>query len=151
MRFLFYNVGQISKTQLIAPWTVPFIQKNSFTDIHYHSFYIKEGLSFLRIWLIPSNLWGYLFMFLASFTPFNFLILFSPLITVLLYVLNWHYFMQHVVDEDFSNNFSGNIFVFGGFNIHHEEWLNYCDGTDKTVECCYNFSFSNNHTHLIWT
>ena len=48
-----------------------------------------------------------------------------------------------------SINPSANIFVFGGFNIHHKDWLTYSSGTDQSGELCYNFSISNDLTHMV--
>ena len=53
------------------------------------------------------------------------------------------------IDEVLSINPSTNVFVFGGFNIHHKDWLTYCDGTDKPGELCYNFSISNGLTQMV--
>ena len=35
------------------------------------------------------------------------------------------------------------MFVFGDFNVHHKDWLNYSGGTDRHGELCYNSSISN--------
>ena len=35
------------------------------------------------------------------------------------------------------------MFVFGDFNVYHEDWLTYSVGTDRSGELCYNFSISN--------
>ena len=40
---------------------------------------------------------------------------------------------------DASLNTSANVFVFGDFNDHHKNWLNYSGGTDRLDELCYNF------------
>ena len=53
------------------------------------------------------------------------------------------------IDEVLSINSSANVFVFGDFNIHHKDWLTYSDGTDRPGELCYNFSISNDHTHIV--
>ena len=34
------------------------------------------------------------------------------------------------------------MFVFGAFNVHHEDWLTYSGGTDRPGELCYNFSIN---------
>ena len=41
------------------------------------------------------------------------------------------------------------MFVFGDFNIYHEDWLTYFGGTDRSGELCYNFPISNNLTQMI--
>ena len=43
------------------------------------------------------------------------------------------------INEVLSINLSANVFVFGDFNIHHEDWLTYSDGTDRPGAFCYNF------------
>ena len=53
------------------------------------------------------------------------------------------------VDEVLSINPSANVFVFGGFNVHHEEWLSYTDGTDRPGQLCYNVSISNDLTQMV--
>ena len=53
------------------------------------------------------------------------------------------------IDEVLSINPSANVFVFGDFNVHQKEWLNYSDGTDKPSELCYDFSISNDLTLMV--
>ena len=52
------------------------------------------------------------------------------------------------IDEVFSINPSANVFVFGDFNIHHNDWLTYSGGTDRSGELCYNFSITNDLTRI---
>ena len=52
------------------------------------------------------------------------------------------------IDEILVINPSVNVFVFGDFNIHHKDCLTYSTGTDRPGELCYNFSISNNVTHI---
>ena len=54
-----------------------------------------------------------------------------------------------IIDEVLSINPSGNVFVFGDFNIHHKDWLTYSGGTDRSGELCYNFSISNDPTQVV--
>ena len=42
-----------------------------------------------------------------------------------------------------------NVFVFGDFNVHHNDWLTYSSGTDRPGELCYNFSFANDLTQMV--
>ena len=51
--------------------------------------------------------------------------------------------------EVLSINPSANVFVFGDFNAHHNDWLTYSGGTDRPGELCYNFSISNNLTQIV--
>ena len=53
------------------------------------------------------------------------------------------------IDEVLSINLSANVFVFGDFSIHHEDWLTYSGGTDRPDELCYNFSISNDLTQMV--
>ena len=38
------------------------------------------------------------------------------------------------IDQVLSINPSANVFVFADFNVHHEDWLTYSGGTDRTGE-----------------
>ena len=53
------------------------------------------------------------------------------------------------IDEVLSIIPSVNVFVFGDFNVHHKDWLTYFGGTDRPGELCYNFSISNDLTHIV--
>ena len=53
------------------------------------------------------------------------------------------------IDEDLSIKPSANVFVFGDFNAHHEDWLTYSGGTYRPGELCYNFSISNDLTQML--
>ena len=52
------------------------------------------------------------------------------------------YFISSNIDENLSIHPSSTVFVFGGFNIHHKDWLTYSDGTDRPGEPCYNLKWS---------
>ena len=41
------------------------------------------------------------------------------------------------------------MFVFGDFNIHHKDWLTCSGGTGKSVQLCYNLSFSKELTQVV--
>ena len=45
-------------------------------------------------------------------------------------------------------NPSVNVFPFGGFNIHHLDWLTYSGRNDRPGELCYNFFISNDITEM---
>ena len=51
-------------------------------------------------------------------------------------------------NEVLSINPSDYVFVFRDFNIHHNYWLTYSGGTNRPGELCYNFSISNDLTHI---
>ena len=54
------------------------------------------------------------------------------------------------IDEFLSINPSANAFVFGDFNIHHKDWLNYSGGADRSGElCCNFFIISNDLTQMV--
>ena len=58
-------------------------------------------------------------------------------------------FISSNIDEVLWINPSGNVFVFGDFNVHHKDWLIYSGGTDKPGELCYNFSISNDLIQIV--
>ena len=53
------------------------------------------------------------------------------------------------IDDVLSINPSANVFIFGDFNVYHKDWLTYSGGTDRPGELCYNFSISNDLTHMV--
>ena len=53
------------------------------------------------------------------------------------------------VDEVLSINPSANVFAFGDFNVHHEDWLTFYGGTEQPGELCYNFSILNDLTQMV--
>ena len=53
------------------------------------------------------------------------------------------------IDEVLSINPSANLFVSGGFNVHHKDWLTYSGGTDRPGELCCNYSVSNDFTKMV--
>ena len=53
------------------------------------------------------------------------------------------------IDEVLSIKPSDNVFVFGDFNIHHNDWLTYSGGTDQPGELSYNFYISKDLTQMI--
>ena len=52
------------------------------------------------------------------------------------------------VDEVLSVNSSIIVFVFGGYFVHHKDWLTYSSGSDTRGELCYKFSISNDLTKM---
>ena len=53
------------------------------------------------------------------------------------------------IDEVLSIIPSANVFVFGDFNVHHQDWLTYSGGTDTPGELCYDFSILNDFTQMV--
>ena len=47
-------------------------------------------------------------------------------------------FISSKIDELLSVNPPANVFVFGGFNTHHKDWLTYSGGTARPSEFCNN-------------
>ena len=87
-------------------------------------------------------------MFSTGFTSFRVLFLFSLAVTFFVCVHGfWYYFFKH--REFLSINPSASVFVFGGLNVNHEDWLTYSGGTDRHGELCYNFSISNDFTYML--
>ena len=41
------------------------------------------------------------------------------------------------------------MFVFGDFNVRHEDWLTYSAGTDRPGELCYIFPISNDLPQIV--
>ena len=39
--------------------------------------------------------------------------------------------------------------VFGGFDVHHKDWLTYSGGTDRPGEICYNFLIYDDLTQML--
>ena len=52
------------------------------------------------------------------------------------------------IDKVLSINPSA-VFVFGDFNVHHKDWLTYSGRINQPGELCYNFSISNDLTHMV--
>ena len=63
--------------------------------------------------------WLYLIHCLTSFSSINHLLCL--------------YTTSSNIDEVLSVNPSANVFVFGDFNAHHKDWLNYSGKTERPV------------------
>ena len=87
-------------------------------------------------------------MFSTGFTSLIVLFLFPLLITFFVFIAVFDYISSNI-DEVLSVNLSANVFVFGDFNVYHEDWLTYSGGTDRPGELNYNFSISNDLTQMI--
>ena len=115
--------------------------------MHGLAVYVKEGLPFARDLSLENSADSYLCFRLALLhsVSYFFFLYRSPsssLCTVFDSILS-------NIDEVLLINPSANVFVFGDFNIHHEDWLTYTGATDKSRELCYNFSISNDLTHMV--
>ena len=108
---------------------------------------MKEGVPFARDLSIENSSDSYLCfrLTLLHSVPYFFL-LYRSLSSSLCTVFDS---ISSNIDEVLSINLSGNIFVFGDFNVHHKDWLTYSGGTDRPGELCYNFSISNDLTQMV--
>ena len=89
--------------------------------MHGLAVYVKEGLSFAwDFYRSPSSVLCTVFDYISS-----------------------------NIDEVLSINLSANFFVFGDFNVHHNDWLTCSSGTDQSGELCYSFSISNDLTQMV--
>ena len=111
--------------------------------MHGVAVYVKEGLPFA--WdLSPENSADSYLCLLLS-VPYFFFLYRSPSST-------WCTVFDSIssnIDEVLSINPSGNVFVFGDFNVHHKDWVTYSGGTDRPGELCYSFSISNDLTQIV--
>ena len=127
-------------TQLILAGNVsmrgylPLIRKDSSTHIHDLAVYVKEGLPFTWDLSLENSADSYLCFGLALLhaVPYFFFLYQSP--SALCTVFDS---ISSNIDEVISINTSANVFVFGDFNVHHQDWLNYSGGTDRPGELCY--------------
>ena len=126
---------------------LPLIRKDSSTHMHGLAVYVKEGLPFARDLSLENSADSYLCFQLAllhsvSYFFFLYRLPSSSLCTVFDSI-------SSNVDEVLSINPSANIFVFGDFNVHHKDLLDYSGGTDQPGELCYNFSIANDLTQMV--
>ena len=87
---------------------LPLIWKDSSTHIHGLAVYVKEGLPFARNLSVENSADSY-FFFLYWSPSSSLCIVFDS--------------VSSNIDEVLSMNSSANVFVFGDFNIHHNDWL----------------------------
>ena len=123
---------------------LPLIRKDSGTHMDGLAVYVKEGLPFARDLSLENSAGSYLLALLHSVSYFFFL--YGSPSSALCMVFDS---ISSNIDEVLSINPSANVFVFGDFNVHHKDWLTYSSGTDRPGELCYNFSISNDLTHMI--
>ena len=110
----------------------PLIRKDSVIHMHSLSVYVKDGLSFARNLSLQNSQVSYLYFRLS-----------------LLHLVSYCLFLcrsPSLCTINFQSIFfvsispSANAFFFGNFDVHHNDWLTYSDGTDRPGELCYNFS-----------
>ena len=102
--------------------------------MHGLAVYVKEGLPFARDLALENSADSYLCFQLALFHSVSyFFFLYQSPSSALCTVFDS---ISSNIDEVLSINPSA-VFVFGDFNVHHKDWLNYSGGTDQPDECCY--------------
>ena len=125
---------------------LPLIQKDSGTHMHVLAVYMKEGLPFARDLSLENSADSYLcFGLVLLHSVSYFFFLYQSSSSALCTVFNS---ISSNIDEVLSINPSA-VFVFGDFNVHHNDWLTYSSGTDQPGELCYNFSISNDLTQMV--
>ena len=77
-------------------------------------------------------------MFSTCFTSLSVLLLF-PLSITFFVIMRCLDSISSNIDEVLSINPSANVFVFGDFNVHHKDWLNYSGGADSLVNSVISF------------
>ena len=122
-------------TQLILPIIfvrgyLPLIQKDSSTHMHGLTVYVKEGIPFAQDLSLENSANSYLCFQLTLLRSVSYFLLSqspsSPLCMVF-------YSVSSNINEVLSVNSSANVFVFGGFNVHHKDWLILVELVDLTL------------------
>ena len=108
--------------------------------------YVKEGLPFTWDLSLENYTNSYLRFRLALLHSVSYFFFSYQSLSSLYKVF---YSISSNIDEVLSINTSANVFVFGDFNVHHKDWLNYSGGTDRPGELSYNFSNSNDLTQMV--
>ena len=125
---------------------LPLIQKDCSTHMHGLTVCVKEGLPFARDLSLENSPDSYLCFQLALLHSVSyFFFLYRSPSSALCTVFDS---ISSNIDEVLSINPSADVFVFWDFNVHHKDWLNYSDGTDRPGELCYNFSISSDFTQM---
>ena len=113
--------GSIDSGNFSLRGYLPLIQKDSSTHMHGLAVYVKEGLPFARDLSLENSADSYLCFRLALLHSVSyFFFLFRSPSSALCTVF---YSISSNIDEILSINPSANVFVFGDFNVHHEDWL----------------------------
>ena len=120
---------------------LPFIWKDSTIHMHGLAVYVKGRLLFARDLYLENSADSYSCFWLGLLHSVSyFFFLCQPPSSSLCMVF---YSISSNIDEVVSTNPSANMFVFGDFNVHDEDWLTYFGGTDRPGELWYNCSISN--------
>ena len=106
---------------------------------------MKEGLPFAWDLSLESSK-DYLCFWLALLHS---VLLLFPLSIIFLSLCTVFDSISFNIDEVFSINPSANVFVFGHFDIHHEDCLTYSSGTDRPGELVIFVILSNDLTQMV--
>ena len=119
--------------------------------MHGPTVYMKEGLPFALDLSLENSADSYIFDWLYFTVSYFIFLYWSPSLSLC------------TVSDSISSNIvqallinpSANVFAFGDFNIHHNDWFTYSGGTDWPGELGYNLSISNDLTQMVnfptWT
>ena len=119
--------------------------------MHGPTVYMKEGLPFALDLSLENSADSYIFDWLYFTVSYFIFLYWSPSLSLC------------TVSDSISSNIvqallinpSANVFAFGDFNIHHNDWFTYSGGTDWPGELGYNLSISNDITQMVnfptWT
>ena len=108
---------------------------------------VKDRLSFAWDLSLENSTDSYLCFRLALLHSMSYFFILSG--SSSLFLCTVFYSISSNIDEVFSINPSADVFAFRDFNIHYKDWLTYSGGTERSGELCYNFSISNDLTHMV--
>ena len=115
--------------------------------MHGLTVYVKEGLPFARDLSLENSADSYFCFRLALLHSVSyFFFLYRSPSSSLCTVFDS---ISSNIDEVLSINPSANVFVFGDFNVHHKDWLNYYFGTDRLVNSVMVFFISSDLTQIV--
>ena len=144
-------VRQTRMTQLILAISLwgylPLIRKDSSTHMHDLAVYVKEGLPFAPDLSLENSANSYLCFRLALLHSMSYFFFLYRSHSLLLCTVFGS--ISSNIDEVLWINSFSNVFVFVDLNVHHMDWLTYSGGNDRSGEVCYNFSISNDLTHMV--
>ena len=111
--------------------------------------YVKEGFAFAWDSSLENSEYSYLCFQLAFFcSVFYFFSIYQSMSSCLCSILDA---ISSSIDEILSMNPSANVFVFGDFNVHHNDSLTYFDGADRLYICSTEaFSWLGNCDQVFW-
>ena len=111
---------------------LPLIQKDSSTHMHGLTVYVKEGIPFAQDLSLENSANSYLCFQLTLLRSVSYFLLSQSPSSPLCMVFDS---VSSNINEVLSVNSSANVFVFGGFNIHHhhKDWLILVELVDLTL------------------